>query len=64
MYILTSKYFPTDYWPDLYFPALPEGADIQYKEVVEFSLAIVTVAEFDVVLPMVITMEVYEELSA
>jgi len=48
----------------LYFPALPEGADIQYKEVVEFSLAIVTVAEFDVVLPMVITMEVYEELSA
>ena len=52
MYILTSKYFPTGSWPDLYFPALPEGVvDIQYKEVVEFSLAIAATAEFDVVLP-------------
>ena len=51
MYILTSKYFPTDSWPDLYFPALPEGADIQYREVVEFSLAAVLSAEFAVVLP-------------
>ena len=52
MYILTSKYFPTDSWPDLYFPALPEGVvDIQYKEVVEFSLAIAATAEFEVVLP-------------
>ena len=51
MYILTSKYFPTDSWPDLYFPALPEGADIQYKEVVEFSLAIAATAEFELVLP-------------
>ena len=74
MYILTSKYFPTDSWPDLYFPALPEGADIQYKEVVEFTLAIAATAEFEVVLPndasftvempTVISMEVYEELSA
>ena len=52
MYILTSKYFPTDSWPDDYFPALPEGVvDIQYKEVVEFSLAIASTAEFEVVLP-------------
>lgn len=52
MYILTSKYFPTDSWPDDYFPALPEGVvDIQYKEVVEFSLAIAATAEFEVVLP-------------
>ena len=74
MYILTSKYFPTDYWPDLYFPALPEGADIQYKEVVEFSLAAILSAPFTVAailsapftveMPMVISMEVYEELSA
>jgi len=51
MYILTSKYFPTDYWPDLYFPVLPEGADIQYKEVVEFTLAAILSADFEVVLP-------------
>ena len=63
MYILTSKYFPTDSWPDLYFPALPEGADIQYKEVVEFSLAMPVNALFTVEMPTVITMEVYEELS-
>lgn len=58
MYILTSKYFPTDYWPDLYFPALPEGADIQYTEVVEFSLVAVLSAEFDVVLPNDVTLPV------
>ena len=63
MYILTSKYFPLDYWPDLYFPVLPEGADIQYKEVVEFSLAAILTAPFTVEMPTVITMEVYEELS-
>jgi hypothetical protein len=40
MYILTSKYFPTDYWPDDYFPALPEGADIQYTEVMEFAVVL------------------------
>ena len=71
MYILTSKYFPTDSWPDLYFPALP--ADIQYKEVVEFSLAAILSADFTLAMPVnalftlemptVITMEVYEELS-
>ena len=74
MYILTSKYFPTDSWPDLYFPALPEGADIQYTEVMEFSVAAVTSAAFSVGLitnaaftvemPMVVEIEVYEELSA
>ena len=74
MYILTSKYFPTDYWPDLYFPALPEGADIQYKEVVDFTLAAILSAAFTVAMPVsaaftvempqVIEMEVYEELSA
>ena len=74
MYILTSKYFPTDSWPDLYFPALPEGADIQYTEVFEFSVeailsAAFTVeailsAPFTVEMPMVVDMEVYEELSA
>ena len=63
MYILTSKYFPTDYWPDDYFPALPAGVDIQYKEVVEFSLAAILSAEFTVEMPTVIEIEVYEELS-
>ncbi len=63
MYILTSKYFPTDYWPDLYFPALPEGADIQYKEVVDFTVAMPVSAAFTVEMPQVIEMEVYEELS-
>jgi len=70
VYILTSKYFPTDYWPDLYFP---EGAGIQYKEVVEFSLeailsapftlAMSVTAPFTVEMPVLVTMEVYEELS-
>ena len=76
MYILTSKYFPLDSWPDLYFPALPEASlvDIQYREVVEFSLAAILSAEFSVEMPvsaaftvempMVVEMEVYEELSA
>lgn len=73
MYILTSKYFPTDSWPDLYFPVLPEGADIQYKEVVEFSLAAIlsalftlempVSAAFTVEMPQVVEIEVYEELS-
>ena len=73
MYILTSKYFPTDYWPDLYFPVLPEGVDIQYKEAVEFTLAAILSADFTLAMPVsaaftvemptVITMEVYEELS-
>ena len=72
MYILTSKYFPTDSWPDLYFPALPEGADIQYTEVMEFDVELITSALFDVVMPvsalfdvempMLVEMEVYEEL--
>lgn len=52
MYILTSKYFPLDYWPDLYFPALPDVAvDIQYTEVMEFAVCIATSADFSVVLP-------------
>ena len=73
MYILTSKYFPTDSWPDLYFPVLPEGADIQYTEVMEFSVAAITSALFAVEMPVsapftlempqIIEMEVYEELS-
>ena len=74
MYILTSKYFPTDSWPDDYFPALPEGVvDIQYKEVVDFTLAAILSAAFTVAMPVsaaftvempqVIEMEVYEELS-
>jgi hypothetical protein len=73
MYILTSNYFPTDYWPDLYFPVLPEGADIQYKEVVEFTLELITnapftlempvTAPFTLEMPQIIEMEVYEELS-
>ena len=63
MYILTSKYFPTDSWPDLYFPALPEGADIQYTEVMEFSVGLITNAAFTVEMPMVVEMDVYEELS-
>ena len=62
MYILTSKYFPTDYWPDLYFPALPEGADIQYTEIMEFDVELITSALFDVEMPMLVEMEVYEEL--
>ena len=49
MYILTSKYFPTDSWPDDYFPALPEGVvDIQYKEVVEFEVVLPNDASVDV----------------
>ena len=73
MYILTSKYFPTDYWPDDYFPALPTGVDIQYAEDVEFTVAAILSADFTLAMPvnalftlempMVITMEVYEELS-
>jgi len=63
MYILTSKYFPTDSWPDLYFPVLPEGADIQYREVVEFTLAAILSADFTLAMPTVVEMEVYEELS-
>ena len=63
MYILTSKYFPTDSWPDDYFPALPEGADIQYREVVEFTLAAILSADFTLAMPTVVEMEVYEELS-
>ena len=73
MYILTSKYFPTDYWPDDYFPALPEGADIQYTEVMEFSVAAIlsalftlempVSAPFTLEMPMVVELEVYEELS-
>ena len=73
MYILTSKYFPLDYWPDLYFPALLEGADIQYTEVMEFSVEAILSALFAVEMPVsapftlempqIIEMEVYEELS-
>ena len=64
MYILTSKYFPTDYWPDLYFPVLPDAVvDIQYTEVMEFSVGLITNAAFTVEMPMVVEIEVYEELS-
>jgi len=59
MYILTSKYFPTDYWPDDYFPALP----IQYTEVVEFEVAAILSAAFTVEMPVLVEMEVYKELS-
>ena len=65
MYILTSKYFPLDYWPDDYFPVLPDAVvDIQYKEVVEFTLELITNAPFTVEMPIVVEMELYEELSA
>ena len=74
MYILTSKYFPLDYWPDLYFPALYAGVDIQYTEVMEFSVAAIlsalftlempVSAAFTVAMPMIIDFELYEELSA
>jgi hypothetical protein len=74
MYILTSKYFPLDYWPDDYFPALPDAVvDIQYTEVMEFSLAAIlsagftlampVTAPFTLEMPQIIEMEVYEELS-
>jgi len=74
MYILASKYFPTDYWPDLYFPVLPDAVvDIQYAEDVEFTVKAIlsapftvwmtNTAAFTVEMPQVITMEVYEELS-
>jgi len=73
MYILTGKYFPLDSWPYLYFPGLPEGADIQYTEVVEFEVAAILsaafmlampiTAPFTVEMPMLVEMEVYEELS-
>ena len=73
MYILTSKYFPTDSWPDLYFPALPEGADIQYTEVMAFTVAVIlsaswsvkaaTSAALAVVMPQTVSMTVYQELS-
>ena len=43
--------FPEYTWPIGTWPAAPEGADIQYKEVVEFSLAAILSAEFDVILP-------------
>jgi len=52
MYILTSKYFPLDYWPDDYFPALPDVAVvIRYTEVMDFAVCIATSAEFDVIMP-------------
>ena len=74
MYILTSKYFPTDYWPDGYFPVLPDAVvDIQYKEVVEFTLAAIlsagftvempVTAPFTLEMPIVVEIELYEELS-
>jgi len=43
--------FPENSWPVGTWPVATEGADIQYTEVMEFSLAVVTLAEFDVVLP-------------
>lgn len=75
MYILTSKYFPTDSWPDGYFPVLPDAVvDIQYTEVMEFALAVIlsalftlempVSAAFTVAMPMIIDFELYEELSA
>ena len=59
MYILTSKYFPTDSWPDLYFPVLPDAVvDIQYTEVMEFSVAAILSAPFTAEMPMVIDAEI------
>ena len=73
MYILTSKYFPTGSWPDDYFPALHSSVNIQYTEIMEFSVAAIlsalftlempVSAAFTVEMPTVIDFEVYEELS-
>lgn len=56
--------FPEYTWPTGTWLAAPEGADIQYTEVMEFSLAAILSAGFTVEMPMLVEMEVYEELSA
>lgn len=66
--------FPEYTWPVGTWLAAPEGADIQYTEVMEFSvaailsapftLAAILSAPFTVEMPMVVEIEVYEELSA
>jgi hypothetical protein len=65
--------FPEYTWPVGTWLAALEGADIQYTEVMEFSVAAILSAPFTVEMPVsapftlempqVITMEVYEELS-
>ena len=66
--------FPENSWPVGTWPVAPEGADIQYTEVMEFSLAAIlsagftaempVSAPFTLEMPTVIEIEVYEELSA
>ena len=65
--------FPENSWPVGTWPVAPEGADIQYTEVMEFSVAAILSALFAVEMPVsapftlempqIIEMEVYEELS-
>lgn len=65
--------FPENSWPVGTWPVAPEGADIQYTEVMEFSVAAIlsalftlempVSAAFTVEMPMVVELEVYEELS-
>jgi hypothetical protein len=43
--------FPENSWPVGTWPVAPEGADIQYTEVMEFAVCIATSAGFSVVLP-------------
>jgi len=59
VYILTSKYFPTNSWPDLYFPVL----GIYYTEVFEFTVALNKVVDETVALNKVVEMTVYKELE-
>lgn len=66
--------FPENSWPVGTWPVAPEGADIQYTEVMEFSVAAIlsalftlempVSAAFTVEMPMAVELEVYEELSA
>lgn len=65
--------FPEYTWPVGTWLAALEGADIQYTEVMEFSVAAIlsapftvempVTAPFTVEMPMLVEMQVYEELS-
>ena len=66
--------FPENSWPVGTWPVAPAVVDIQYTEVMEFSVAAIlsalftlempVSAAFTVEMPMVIDFELYEELSA
>jgi len=50
--------YPEYTWPIGTWPEAPEGADIQYTEVMEFSVAAILSAPFTAEMPMVIDAEI------